>query len=108
MAGIARNSNAADDGAGKRVTTVPEMSKLGYLVPQFPGQTHIFFWREILKLQDAGVTPVLFSTTPPPAGLVAHAWSAEAMERTEYLASRSIPPRRYGVTARAAGSGVMC
>ena len=20
---------------------------LGYLVPQFPGQTHIFFWREI-------------------------------------------------------------
>lgn len=63
--------------------------KLGYLVPQFPGQTHIFFWREILKLEAMGLEPVFFSTTPPPPGLVSHSWSKSAMRRTTYLASRS-------------------
>lgn len=69
---------------------VEETRKLGYLVPQFPGQTHIFFWREILNLEAMDVDPVLFSTTPPPEGLVSHLWSKGAMSRTEYLASRSI------------------
>lgn len=59
--------------------------KLGYLVPQFPGQTHIFFWREIRELERRGIDPVLFSTRPPPPGLVAHDWSAEAANRTQYL-----------------------
>ncbi|WP_238365019.1 exopolysaccharide biosynthesis GT4 family glycosyltransferase EpsE [Mesobacterium pallidum] len=67
------------DGAG------PPARKIGYLVPQFPGQTHIFFWREIIELERRGVQPVLFSTTPPPKGLISHAWSEEAMARTEYL-----------------------
>ena len=64
-------------------------AKLGILIPQFPGQTHIFFWREIAALQARGVDVVLYSTTPPPKSLIAHDWSAEAMARTEYLASRS-------------------
>ena len=68
---------------------MPAQPKLGYLVPQFPGQTHIFFWREILKLEAMGIDPVLYSTTPPPPGLVSHSWSRGAMQRTEYLASRS-------------------
>lgn len=59
--------------------------KLGYLVPQFPGQTHIFFWREIAELEKRGVTVDLLSTRPPPAGLVAHDWSAEAISRSTYL-----------------------
>ena len=54
---------------------------LGYLVPQFPGQTHIFFWREIAELEKRGVTVDLMSTRHPPAGLVAHDWSAGAMAR---------------------------
>ena len=58
---------------------------LGYLVPQFPGQTHIFFWREIAELEKRGVTVDLMSTRHPPAGLVAHDWSAGAMARTTYL-----------------------
>lgn len=70
---------------------MPPISKLGYLVPQFPGQTHIFFWREILKIEEAGVEVCLFSTRPPPPGLISHAWSQAAMERTEYLASTSVP-----------------
>ena len=59
--------------------------RLGYLVPQFPGQTHIFFWREIAELEKRGVTVDLMSTRHPPAGLVAHDWSAGAMARTTYL-----------------------
>jgi len=60
-------------------------AKLGYLVPQFPGQTHIFFWREIRELENRGIEPVLFSTRPPPPGLIAHGWSDEAAARTQYL-----------------------
>jgi len=59
--------------------------KLGYLVPQFPGQTHIFFWREIAELEARGIEVHLFSTRPPPAGLIAHDWSGAAMARTTYL-----------------------
>jgi len=59
--------------------------KLGYFVPQFPGQTHIFFWREINAMQKMGVTPVLFSTTKPPKGLIAHDWSDAAMFQTQYI-----------------------
>lgn len=60
--------------------------RLGYLIPQFPGQTHIFFWRELEALQARGVQPVLLSTRPPPPGLISHEWSAEATARTTYLA----------------------
>jgi glycosyltransferase involved in cell wall biosynthesis len=62
---------------------------LGYMVPQFPGQTHAFFWREVRALEAMGVEVHLFSTRPPPPGIVAHAWSEEARARTDYLASRN-------------------
>ncbi len=65
--------------------------QIAYLVPQFPGQTHIFFWREIQHLERMGVQVHLFSTTPPPPGLISHQWSQQAMDRTTYLASRSVP-----------------
>lgn len=63
--------------------------RIGYLVPQFPGQTHAFFWREVKALEARGVEVRLLSTRPPPPGLVSHAWSGEAGARTLYLASRS-------------------
>ena len=59
--------------------------KLGFLIPQFPGQTHIFFWREIAALKAMGVDVTLMSTRHPPSGLIAHEWSDEAMRRTKYL-----------------------
>lgn len=62
---------------------------IGILIPQFPGQTHIFFWREILALEKMGVEVTIFSTRRPPAGLVAHSWSDEAMARTIYLGDMS-------------------
>lgn len=63
--------------------------RLGYLVPQFPGQTHIFFWREIVELEKRDVDVHLLSTQPPPSGLIAHEWSEQAMARTRYLVSKS-------------------
>jgi glycosyltransferase involved in cell wall biosynthesis len=67
---------------------MPDRS-FAYLVPQFPGQTHMFFWRELRALEEQGMRPVLYSTTPPPAGLIAHGWSGAAQARTVYLASRN-------------------
>ncbi len=54
-------------------------------MPQFPGQTHIFFWREIIALEEMGHDVRIFSTRKPPPGLVAHSWSDAAMQRTTYL-----------------------
>jgi colanic acid/amylovoran biosynthesis glycosyltransferase len=64
------------------------MRRIGYLVPEFPGQTHSFFWREVAKLEALGVSPVLMSTRRPAPGLVCHDWTQKAVERTNYL----VPP----------------
>ncbi|ATB51502.1 exopolysaccharide biosynthesis GT4 family glycosyltransferase EpsE [Corallococcus macrosporus] len=74
------------------------VQKIGYLIPEFPGQTHIFFWRELQALPGKGVTPELVSTRPPPARIISHSWAREAMSRTEYLA----PPGPLGVAKAAA------
>ncbi|WP_043844782.1 exopolysaccharide biosynthesis GT4 family glycosyltransferase EpsE [Roseivivax marinus] len=60
-------------------------ARIGYLVPQFPGQTHIFYWREIAALEKLGHDVRLLSTRKPPAGLISHDWSADAIARTRYL-----------------------
>ena len=59
--------------------------RIGYLVPQFPGQTHIFFWREIRALEAMGHAVHVLSTRRPPSGLIAHDWSDDAIARTTYL-----------------------
>ena len=68
----------------------PQTLPLGYLVPQFPGQTHIFFWRELAELERLGVTPHILSTRPPPKGLISHEWSQSAMARTTYLGKADV------------------
>lgn len=59
--------------------------RLGYLIPEFPGQTHIFFWREISELKKLGVDVQLISTRMPDASIISHGWSGEAMAQTLYL-----------------------
>ncbi|EIE51488.1 glycosyl transferase family 1 [Salipiger aestuarii] len=59
--------------------------RIGYLVPQFPGQTHIFYWRELRALERMGHTVQLLSTRMPPLGLISHDWSQAAIARTVYL-----------------------
>ncbi len=61
-------------------------SKIGYLVPEFPGQTHAFFWRETRALQDLGVEAQFISTRKPLAHMVVHDWADDAQRRTHYLA----------------------
>ena len=39
-----------------------DMAQIGYLVPEFPGQTHNFFWREIQALRNMGIVVNLVST----------------------------------------------
>lgn len=61
------------------------MTRIGYLVPEFPGQTHIFFWRELQALVGMGVDCDLVSTRRPSPRIISHDWSREAMDRTMYL-----------------------
>lgn len=52
--------------------------KIGVLIPEFPGQTHSFFWREIQALQrHHGHETRIISTRLPPQK-VQHEWVAEA------------------------------
>ena len=79
------------------------VTSLGYLVPEFPGQTHAFFWREIEALEAAGTTVDLVSTTRP-ATRVAHRWGPQAEARTTYLSRPGLGEAlgALGVLARAA------
>jgi glycosyltransferase involved in cell wall biosynthesis len=62
--------------------------RLGYLVPEFPSQTHVFFWREAQALQALGVDLEWLSTRRPSAGCP-HAFGPAAAAATRYL----FPPR---------------
>lgn len=68
------------------------------LIPEFPGQTHIFFWRELAALRAIGVDPAVVSTRRPPPGIVSHSWARESIGQTVYLA----PPGLRDLTAAAA------
>jgi colanic acid/amylovoran biosynthesis glycosyltransferase len=73
--------------------------RIGLLIPEFPGQTHIFFWREARALRRLGIEVDLVSTRRPPPGIVSHDWSKAAMETTHYLAPPG--PRQALGAARA-------
>lgn len=66
------------------------MKRIGILIPEFPGQTHNFFWREINALRELGCEVVLFSTRRPPAGVQSTSWGESAMRETTYLHPLSI------------------
>lgn len=62
--------------------------KLAMLIPEFPTQTHIFFWREIEALRQLGVEVVVVSTRRPQEGCP-HPFAREAAPQTRYV----YPPR---------------
>jgi hypothetical protein len=49
-------------------------TRIGYLVPEFPGQTHTWIWRERRALLDLGIEADLVSTRRPK--LICHDWSS--------------------------------
>jgi len=59
--------------------------KIGFFIPEFPGQTHIFLWRERQALAELGIEAELVSTRPPPRAVASHSWTAEAQRQTRYL-----------------------
>lgn len=63
------------------------MTRIGFLIPEFPGQTHAFFIRERAELKKAGIDAVLISTQKPVAGagLAKHDWAEQAAAETTYL-----------------------
>ncbi len=65
--------------------------RIGYLVPEFPGQTHNFFWREVAILRQLGIEVDLISTRLPSRVLMTTSWGLEANARTTYLHPLSIP-----------------
>jgi glycosyltransferase involved in cell wall biosynthesis len=58
--------------------------RIGILIPEFPTQTHIFFWREITALRRNGVTVDLLSTRRPKDGCP-HAFGERAAAETHYV-----------------------
>jgi glycosyltransferase involved in cell wall biosynthesis len=77
---------------------MPDKFPIGYLVPEFPSQTHAFFWREVEALEEAGIPVYLISTTRPQPGSCPHNFSDAAQARTNYL----FPPRFFSVLSRLA------
>jgi glycosyltransferase involved in cell wall biosynthesis len=65
------------------------MHRIGYLVPEFPSQTHIWMWREIVAMREHGADVRIVSTRRPPLESCRHAFAGEARETTHYL----FPPR---------------
>src|ERR1700756_4145801 len=61
------------------------MIRIGYFIPEFPGQTHIFFWREMQALRTLDVQPEIVSSRTPDPRIISHSWAAEAKKETEYL-----------------------
>ncbi|MFN3168328.1 MAG: glycosyltransferase family 4 protein [Phycisphaeraceae bacterium] len=60
--------------------------RVGYLIPEFPGQTHIWMWREIVHMRRWGVDVHLFSTRrPPDRDKARHDWADDAAASCHYL-----------------------
>ena len=67
------------------------MNKIAIFIPEFPGQTHTFFWNEAKALKKLGRELVIFSTQKPEKNTQVHAWSKDALKETNFLFSWTIP-----------------
>ena len=85
----------------------PIVMEIAYLIPEFPGQTHSFFWRERIALKEIGVATHLVSTRRPPSAIISHDWAVQAQSETFYLSEirltdflrTAIQLMRFGPTA---------
>lgn len=57
--------------------------RIGFFIPEFPGQTHSFFWREISTLTTHHGLGARIVSTRLPAQPVRHSWTKEA--EADYL-----------------------
>lgn len=66
---------------------VSQRLRIGYIVPQFPGQTHDVFWREIHALEAMGHDVYIFTPRKPAKTQIAQDWTAQAASRTTVLST---------------------
>lgn len=60
--------------------------KIAYIIPEFPGQTHIWMWREISHLREWGADITIISTRrPPDRDRAKHRFADQAQAETVYL-----------------------
>jgi glycosyltransferase involved in cell wall biosynthesis len=77
--------------------------RLGYVIPEFPNQTHIFLWREVEALRRLGVEVLLASTRKPFPIVCRHDFATTAVEETHYLFPPSIRYQLSWVTGGSRG-----
>jgi glycosyltransferase involved in cell wall biosynthesis len=61
------------------------LMNLGYLVPEFPSQTHAFFWRELSAIRAMGDEVHILSTRRPPYEACPHDFADSARRQTHYV-----------------------
>lgn len=60
--------------------------RIGYLIPEFPSQTHVWIWREILHVREWGMDLKIFSTSKPgEKDRARHRFADQAQDETTYL-----------------------
>lgn len=66
-------------------------ARIGFFIPEFPGQTHIFLWRERQALAELDIEADVVSTRRPPKSIASHSWAEEAQKNTDYLVPFTLP-----------------
>jgi len=61
-------------------------NRIGYVIPEWPGQTHVWMWREICHMREYGVDIRVFSTrAPSERDRARHSFAEQAKSATTYL-----------------------
>lgn len=82
----APNSKSKKNNQTNPLNSGKKQKQIGYLIPEFPSQTHIWMWREISHMREWGNAISIFSTKPPSADIQArHAFAPSARQETYYL-----------------------
>src|SRR5581483_2485279 len=86
--------------------------KIGYLIPEFPGQTHIWMWREIVHMREFGFGITIFSTRrPTERDRARHEFAKLAQKTTVYLWPNSFAELMGGLlwaVATSPGGAMRC
>lgn len=61
-----------------------KITRLGMFIPEFPTQTHVFFWREIEALRELGLAVSIISTKRP-LDKCPHEFAAQALSEAHYV-----------------------
>ncbi|MDP9148719.1 MAG: glycosyltransferase [Myxococcota bacterium] len=70
--------------------------RIGMFIPEFPTQTHVFFWREIAALRGLGQDVTIVSTRRPKEPCP-HEFAREAAPLTHYVYPPAIGPSSRGM-----------